>query len=140
MYIDIDHFKKINDQRGHQAGDEVLQEVASRIKAELRLSDALARFGGEEFVVLLIDAPLLHALVVAERIRSSIAARPVALSDGTTQSVTVSIGLTELQPQDRHLVSEKIAPRLLARADSALYQAKKSGRNKVISADSASLT
>lgn len=133
MYIDIDHFKKINDERGHQAGDEVLQEVAARIKAELRLSDALARFGGEEFVVLLIDAPLSPALVVAERIRHGIAARPVILSDGALQSVTVSIGLTELQPQDRQLGLEKIAPLLLARADGALYHAKKSGRNKVVS-------
>ena len=134
MYIDIDYFKKINDKHGHQAGDEVLQEVAARIQTELRLSDALARFGGEEFVVLLIDAPLLHALVVAERIRSGIAGRPVVLSDGTKQPVTVSIGLTELQPQDRQLGTEKIAPLLLARADGALYEAKKSGRNKVISA------
>lgn len=135
MYIDIDHFKKINDKHGHQAGDEVLQEVAARIKAELRLSDALARFGGEEFVVLLIDAPLSDALVVAERIRSGIASRPVMLSDGISQSVTVSIGLTELQPDDRQHSMEKIAPLLLARADGALYKAKKSGRNKVVSAD-----
>ena len=135
LYIDIDHFKKINDTHGHQGGDEVLQEIAKRIKAELRLSDALARFGGEEFVVLLIDAPLLQALVVAERIRTGIADCPVTLADGTKQRVTVSIGLTELEAQDRHLETEKIAPLLLARADSALYQAKKTGRNRVVCAD-----
>lgn len=137
LYIDIDHFKKINDTCGHQAGDEVLQEVAARIKAELRLSDALARFGGEEFVVLLIDTPLTDARIVAERIRSSIAGRPTVLMDGAPQLVTVSIGLTELRSEDRHLATEKIAPVMLARADSALYQAKKSGRNVVVSAHTA---
>lgn len=135
LYIDIDHFKNINDTLGHLAGDEVLQEIAIRIKAELRLSDALARFGGEEFVVLLIEAPLLHAMVVAERIRGSIANRVVTLADGTMQLVTVSIGLTELRPQDRQLTVEKIAPLLLSRADGALYQAKNTGRNRVVSAN-----
>ena len=135
LYIDIDHFKKINDTLGHQAGDEVLREIAMRIKAELRLSDALARFGGEEFIVLLIDAPLLHAMVVAERIRANIANKRITLSDGKQQSVTVSIGLTELRPQDRLLEVEKIAPLLLSRADGALYQAKNTGRNRVVSAN-----
>jgi diguanylate cyclase (GGDEF)-like protein len=73
MFLDIDFFKRINDQFGHQGGDDVLCEVAARIKAELRLSDTLGRFGGEEFVALLINTRLEDALQVAERIRRSIA-------------------------------------------------------------------
>ena len=84
MYIDIDHFKAVNDSVGHQGGDEVLREVAGRIKAELRLSDALGRFGGEEFVVLLIDADLESAKTCAQRIRASIADTPFELSSWRT--------------------------------------------------------
>ena len=138
MYIDIDYFKKINDSAGHQGGDEVLQEIAIRIKTELRLSDALGRFGGEEFVVLLIDAQLPHAMMVAERIRASIAQRPIELSGGQALDVTVSIGVTELTPEDRAQTIENIARTLIARADSALYQAKESGRNRVICSSAAS--
>ncbi len=134
MYIDIDHFKKINDSAGHQGGDEVLQQIALLIKAELRLSDALGRFGGEEFVVLLIDAGLSHALVVAERIRASIAGQPIMLLDGTTLTVTVSIGVAELGDADRVHEIEKTAQQLVSRADEALYRAKESGRNRVVGA------
>ncbi|GAA4022812.1 sensor domain-containing diguanylate cyclase [Actimicrobium antarcticum] len=132
LYIDIDHFKKINDSVGHQGGDEVLQQVAARIKAELRLSDALGRFGGEEFVVLLIDAPLTHALAVAERIRASIADQPVVLSNEEELRATVSIGAAELNATEPARSIEKIASELIARADAALYQAKEGGRNQVI--------
>ena len=76
MYIDIDHFKQINDTYGHQSGDEVLREVASRIKIELRLSDTLGRFGGEEFVALLPDTHEEDAFHVAERIRVGISDKP----------------------------------------------------------------
>jgi diguanylate cyclase (GGDEF)-like protein len=134
MYIDIDFFKKINDSVGHQGGDEVLQEVAKRIKTELRLSDALGRFGGEEFVVLLIDAQLPHALVVAERIRNGIAQMPVVLTCAEPVTVTVSIGVTELGTGDRIQSIEKIAQQLIARADAALYEAKENGRNQVVAA------
>ena len=96
MYIDIDHFKRVNDTVGHGGGDEVLREVASRIKAELRLSDALARFGGEEFVVLLIDADLESAAYVAERIRAGIAASMIELSHGVKVSITASVGVSSL--------------------------------------------
>lgn len=132
LYIDIDHFKRVNDSAGHQGGDEVLQEVARRIQAELRVSDALGRFGGEEFVVLLIDAGVAHALVVAERIRTSVGQRPIELSDGGVMEVTVSIGLTELTEQDRLTSLDKSAQRLIARADGALYRAKEGGRNRVV--------
>ena len=132
LYIDIDHFKKINDRNGHQAGDLVLREVAARIKAEMRLSDALGRFGGEEFVALLIDAPLADAMVVAERIRASIADRRFALADGNALDVTVSIGVATLVSPERSQALEAIGERLIARADTALYQAKESGRNRVV--------
>jgi two-component system cell cycle response regulator len=134
LYIDIDHFKKINDQAGHQAGDQVLREVATRIKAELRLSDALGRFGGEEFVTLLIDAQLPDALLVAERIRASIASKPFIVSGINRLVVTVSIGVaTLLKPQRTHSLEESAA-QLVADADAALYRAKNEGRNRVIGA------
>ncbi len=133
MYIDIDYFKQVNDSVGHQGGDEVLREVANRIKNELRLSDALARFGGEEFVVLLIDAELHSATLVAQRIRASIAERKVALSNGAEIGVTVSIGVACLDHSERVSTIETAAQTLLAQADSALYQAKENGRNLVLS-------
>ena len=134
MYIDIDHFKKINDSHGHQAGDEVLREVAGRIKAELRLSDALGRFGGEEFVVLLIDAEMVDAVCVAERIRQSVAEQPLRVSGGTTLAVSVSIGVASLETMKATAAIEALAQDLLARADQALYKAKAEGRNRVVGA------
>lgn len=132
MYIDIDHFKRINDSIGHQGGDAVLREVASRIKAELRLSDALGRFGGEEFVVLLIDAQLDDALCVAERIRASIGDQPLQFSVDQSLPVTVSIGVATLVAPSQGEAIDAIAQTLVARADSALYRAKQEGRNRVI--------
>lgn len=135
LYIDIDHFKKINDSIGHQAGDEVLREVALRIKAELRLSDALGRFGGEEFVVLLIDAGMGDGAHVAERIRASVADIAVALSSGQELTVTVSVGVATVLPAPERDDMESLAKTLVARADNALYQAKSGGRNKVVAAE-----
>ncbi|OGB27749.1 MAG: diguanylate cyclase [Burkholderiales bacterium RIFCSPLOWO2_02_FULL_57_36] len=132
MYIDIDHFKQINDTIGHQGGDEVLREVAGRIKAELRLSDALGRFGGEEFVALLIDAEPVDSSNVAERIRASIAEQPLTLSSGQTLFATVSIGIATLEESDRGNTAEAIAQKLIVSADQALYRAKSGGRNKVV--------
>ena len=133
MYIDIDHFKRVNDSVGHQGGDEVLREVAGRIKNELRLSDALARFGGEEFVVLLIDADLDSAAFVAERIRAGIAASMIDLSHSMRVSVTASIGVAQLLEDDPSQPAERSATELIAQADTALYQAKDGGRNRVVS-------
>ena len=134
MYIDIDHFKKVNDTHGHQGGDEVLREVAARIRQELRRSDALGRFGGEEFVVLLIDADLDSATFVAERIRASIAGTPFELPGAALASVSVSIGVASLPSQSDQLPIEVVAQQLVAHADQALYQAKANGRNLVVSA------
>ncbi len=132
MYIDIDHFKRVNDSVGHQGGDEVLREVAARIKNELRRSDALGRFGGEEFVVLLIDADLGSASVVAERIRAGIADSLFNLPAGVKVAVSVSIGVTSLGDFDHDCSIEAVAQQLVAHADSALYQAKERGRNQVV--------
>jgi two-component system cell cycle response regulator len=135
MYIDIDHFKTVNDSVGHQGGDEVLREVAARIKAELRLSDALGRFGGEEFVVLLINADLASSTQVAQRIRASIADQPFQLSSGEKLPISVSIGVATLDDFERDHAVEGVAQQLVAHADSALYQAKESGRNRVVTFD-----
>jgi diguanylate cyclase (GGDEF)-like protein len=132
MYIDIDYFKKVNDTYGHLAGDDVLREVAARIKAELRMTDALGRFGGEEFVVLLIDADLESASMVAQRIRLSVAERPFLLPDGQALSVSVSIGVSTLDDFERDHAIEGVAQHLVAQADQALYQAKEGGRNRVV--------
>jgi len=132
MYIDVDHFKQVNDTYGHQAGDDVLREVASRIKAELRMSDALGRFGGEEFVVLLIDADLESAGVVAQRIRASVANQLFLLAEGQGLAVTVSIGVAALGESGHELAIEDAATALVAQADQALYQAKQNGRDQVV--------
>jgi two-component system cell cycle response regulator len=134
MFIDVDHFKSVNDRVGHQAGDDVLREVAARIKMELRVSDALARFGGEEFVVLLINADARAAAMVAERIRAGIAGKPVDLADGQAMNVSVSIGVAGLDDDAGEHPIETVAQQLVALADAALYQAKEAGRNRVVTA------
>jgi diguanylate cyclase (GGDEF)-like protein len=133
MYIDIDHFKRVNDTVGHGGGDEVLREVAARIKNELRTSDALARFGGEEFVVLLIDANLESAAFVAERIRASVAGSMITLSPELQLSVTVSVGVACLEVGTAEGDPVAIARKLIERADELLYDAKEGGRNRVVS-------
>jgi two-component system cell cycle response regulator len=132
MYIDIDHFKQVNDTWGHQSGDDVLREVAARIKAELRISDALGRFGGEEFVVVLIDADLDNASLVAQRIRASVADQPFVVGEGRMLSVSVSIGVATLDDFERDHPIEGVAQQLVAQADQALYAAKVNGRNRVV--------
>ncbi|KQQ86615.1 diguanylate cyclase [Massilia sp. Leaf139] len=134
MFIDVDHFKQVNDRIGHQAGDDVLREVAARIKMELRVSDALARFGGEEFVVLLINADLQAAAMVADRIRAGVADKPFDLAGGQSLDVAVSIGVAALDDGAREHPIEVVAQQLVASADAALYQAKEGGRNRVVMA------
>src|SRR5450830_444047 len=120
-----------NDQYGHQGGDDVLCEVARRIKAELRLSDTLGRFGGEEFVVLLINANLQDAMLVAERIRRSIAEKMFPLSEAGHCNCTISIGLTTVSEKLNRGDEAIVAKEMICRADRALYDAKRSGRNMV---------
>lgn len=121
LMIDVDHFKSINDTHGHQAGDRVLIEVARRLSENVRGTDVLARWGGEEFIVLLRFCGLRDGLVAANKLRQRIADTPFE----NLLSVSVSIGAAELQP-DEDLTS------WLSRADAALYEAKRSGRNTVV--------
>jgi two-component system cell cycle response regulator len=127
LLLDIDHFKQVNDRHGHDAGDEVLREFSRRIKALTRGVDIVARFGGEEIVVLVPDATIDEAQYVAERIRERIGSVPFVLDrKNTTLGVTVSIGVSARQSSDTSAAS------LLKRADLALYRAKEEGRNRVI--------
>jgi two-component system cell cycle response regulator len=126
MMLDIDHFKPINDTHGHQAGDEVLQELADRLRHNIRPMDVACRPGGEEFLVILPETPGELAFAAAERVRKAIAADVFSvLGDTQKISVTVSAGVSSL------LGPEDTMAELLARADSALYQAKAAGRNRV---------
>ena len=131
MFLDLDEFKRINDLHGHQSGDEVLKSVGQTIQGQLRAGDTIARYGGEEFVVLLPQTPAQHAREIAERIRLSIAAKPLAQLAGQALSATVSIGLAMLPTEDLSREGGELATRLVAAADKALYQAKHLGRNRV---------
>lgn len=123
LMVDVDHFKRYNDHWGHQAGDLVLYEVAHVLRDRCRPTDFVARYGGEEFTVVLPGAALAEAMIVAERLRSFVAASAVRLQSGEElPRVTISLGIAELAPL------ETMAG-LLARADSALYAAKRAGRD-----------
>ncbi len=126
VLMDIDYFKSINDRFGHVAGDEVLRGIAHHAMAHLREGDLFARFGGEEFALLLPNTSLVAAELIAERLRLSIAAGDFL--SGANLTVTVSMGLSLIQPQDQSIES------ILHRADDALYKAKHNGRNCFISA------
>jgi two-component system cell cycle response regulator len=128
LLFDIDRFKEVNDTYGHLAGDEVLCEIAGRTLHDVRSFDLVARYGGEEFLVVMPETSLQVALVVAERLRLSIAERPFAVSGATTMiPVTVSVGIATA------LSTEDSPTELLRRADEALYAAKNNGRNRVLS-------
>ena len=133
LMLDLDHFKRVNDDHGHAAGDAVLREVADRIRAEVRGSDVSARYGGEEFIVLLPDTDLEAGRPLAERIRAAVSAEPfgVGLLDAPLD-VTVSIGLAEYRPTGNLEDPQSAAMRLMADADNALYEAKAAGRNAIV--------
>tara|TARA_R110000851_G_scaffold197967_1_gene349079 strand:+ start:2182 stop:4254 length:2073 start_codon:yes stop_codon:yes gene_type:complete len=124
LLLDIDHFKSINDTFGHDAGDRVLETVASRLKAAVRSVDSVARWGGEEFIVMLAETNLSSAVVVGENIRKTVERGEYALN----RPVTVSIGVSQLKKDDT-------VDSLLKRADVALYDAKEKGRNQVVASD-----
>lgn len=126
MIIDVDLFKQVNDRYGHQAGDAVIQHVASTVKHRLRGNDIVGRFGGEEFLAVLPDTPPDGAKQVAEELRQTLASRPV-LVDGQEITVTISIGLYT----SGRLVSSQTPDTMIATADKALYRAKANGRNRV---------
>ncbi|PSL00833.1 diguanylate cyclase (GGDEF)-like protein [Murinocardiopsis flavida] len=124
LIIDIDHFKRVNDTHGHLFGDQVLLGVAGTLTHQLRQTDLVGRFGGEEFVVLLPGADLAEACRIAERLRSRVGRMALPVGD-TTATITVSIGIAMLGSHGDDLIE------LLAAADLALYRAKDSGRNRV---------
>lgn len=126
LVLDIDHFKQVNDVFGHSTGDQVLREVAARLKARLRSEDTLARHGGEEFVVLLRGVHAEGAAAAAERLRAALASQPVEARVASIP-VTISVGCAT------HAGGQCSEDELLALADSRLYQAKRSGRNRVVS-------
>jgi len=132
LMLDIDHFKRVNDNWGHAAGDRVLQEIANRIDSQVRASDVAARYGGEEFVVLLPDTEVRSASLLAERIRNVVAATPVVLPSGDSVTITASIGIASVRPPREADDLKTVGESLLARADVALYAAKAAGRDKVI--------
>jgi diguanylate cyclase (GGDEF)-like protein len=134
LFLDVDHFKSINDTYGHQAGDQVLIEVARNIRSMLRSNDVLARYGGEEFVALLAVGTEQKSIDVAERIRHSIASCKMSARDGSPIQVRLSIGVATLDPAQGELDAQFGAERLIELADQALYKAKNGGRNRVVSA------
>ncbi|WP_449101914.1 diguanylate cyclase [Pseudomonas extremaustralis] len=121
--LDLDHFKRINDGYGHLAGDKVLKIIASVLRKRLRASDFIARFGGEEFVMLMPNSSLTDALAAGEVLRAAIEACPFHFK-GEPVTITVSMGVAQFQPGERSDVA-------LKRADAALYRAKAAGRNQV---------
>jgi diguanylate cyclase (GGDEF)-like protein len=131
LFLDIDFFKRINDNFGHQAGDHVLALVAASIKKQLRNNDVLSRFGGEEFVVLLAESDEKNAGEIAERIRSNIAALVIEFN-GQAMPVTISIGTATFEPCQASTSPVLVkANALIQSADAALYEAKREGRNRV---------
>ena len=125
LFIDLDHFKSINDRHGHAAGDEVLRAVAELLRARLRRSDLLGRIGGEEFAALLPDTGAAGALQLAEALRQAVQALKPAIDGGQRIEVTASIGVETATSGTGTLDA------LIRRADSAMYAAKLAGRNRV---------
>ncbi|WP_415770480.1 GGDEF domain-containing protein [Pseudomonas sp. LB3P38] len=123
LMLDIDHFKRINDNHGHSAGDDVLKAVAASIKNQLRNVDMVFRFGGEEFLILLSNTSREAAAMVGERLRFAVQAEEYS-ADGHAIELTVSLGCSTILPGES-------ADSLLRRADSALYVAKREGRNRL---------
>lgn len=131
LLIDLDRFKQINDQHGHLVGDMALREAAQRVDAHIRDSDAAARFGGDEFVVLAPGISPEQAAALAERIRQAVSEAPLEVSNGLNLQLTVSIGVAGVVVDRNESDLKAVAEQLLAQADAALYRAKQNGRNRV---------
>ena len=123
LMIDIDHFKRVNDDHGHASGDRLLQDIAHLLRRELRKGDNVLRWGGEEFMVCLAGADIDSALQVADKVLEAVVRHHHPLPDGASLSTTVSIGIAELE------IGEPFCS-TVERADAALYQAKREGRNR----------
>jgi diguanylate cyclase (GGDEF)-like protein len=124
IMFDIDNFKEINDVYGHHAGDEVLKEISQMIPTLIRKSDSLARFGGDEFMLVLPNTPLYNAVTLAEKVRKAIVERTITMESATI-TVTVSFGVASLE-------NKSDADSLMLEADERLYRAKSIGKNSVI--------
>ncbi|MEA3442929.1 MAG: diguanylate cyclase [Chloroflexota bacterium] len=124
LMLDIDYFKKVNDQYGHLTGDNVLEKFATLVQQNIRDTDTIGRYGGEEFIITLPHTSLSSALDIAERIRRTIEAAKMKDFEGKVFSITVSQGLSSYKAGEGKLS-------LIARADDALYRAKENGRNRV---------
>jgi diguanylate cyclase (GGDEF)-like protein len=132
LMIDVDHFKRINDQYGHLAGDAVLREVAHRIDAEMRISDTGARFGGDEFALVLSPASVEEGEKVAARVLHAVRNLPIAIAGAPApETITLSIGVAAAHPGPGTRDYKVLAERLIAEADAALYRAKSAGRNRI---------
>jgi diguanylate cyclase (GGDEF)-like protein len=131
LFLDADHFKRVNDTYGHDAGDRVLMHLGAHLKRLLRTSDIAVRFGGEEFAMVLPQTTLSNARELAERIRRAIAAHPARLDSGEAIHLTISIGVSGT---DSHWsqAPESVASELVRLADEAVYAAKEAGRNRVM--------
>lgn len=132
VLLDIDHFKQVNDSLGHDAGDLVLQHVATVLRQQLRPGELLARYGGEEFVATLLHADAAQATAIAARMVASVASQPVVVQ-GRTLHITVSAGVhaQQLSPQDlQHMDATAHWRSWVREADGAMYEAKRSGRNR----------
>ncbi|MEN8803853.1 MAG: sensor domain-containing diguanylate cyclase [Thiogranum sp.] len=134
MMLDVDYFKKVNDSYGHQVGDQVLREVANLIRAQLRGSDVLSRYGGEEFVALLSNTAGETAQEIAERVRKGIEEHYFSLPGGDTFNVTISIGVATCTPTGESGMTSSDGEFLVGHADRCLYAAKRAGRNAIVSA------
>ena len=134
LMIDIDHFKQINDRFGHLAGDAVLREVARRIATEMRTSDTGARFGGDEFAIVLQQGSVIDAERVARRVLDAVRTLPVAIAAQISEVVSLSIGVAAAGPAQDVRDLTALADRLIAAADAALYRAKSAGRSQVATA------
>jgi diguanylate cyclase (GGDEF)-like protein len=128
ILADLDWFKRINDTHGHRAGDQVLESFGALLNQRMRTSDAVGRLGGDEFLVVLPETPVVMALMAADGLRQALAERPLELGEGHTLNLTCSLGVAELKPGDLD------GGALLARADAALYGAKAGGRNRAFPA------
>ncbi len=125
LFVDLDHFKSLNDEYSHEVGDKALRRISRRIHDTMRKIDVVARYGGEEFVVLLVETELGSAVEVAERVRQAVEATNLATDRGTAH-LTVSVGVTVRGPETLDLDA------LIRRADEAMYAAKQAGRNRVV--------
>ena len=125
LFIDIDSFKRVNDQLGYEAGDDVLRAVGDRVRVALRTEDLLGRWGGEEFVAVLPSTDLAGATAVAERIRAAVACHAVMIDDREA-AVTVSVGCASGRGDPAELIRQ---------ASGALRQAKRAGKNRVVAAE-----